>query len=48
MVKKEKEEEEEEKKEKEEEETRVSGCSHVHQPTLVTHLLSYHLSGLSA
>lgn len=46
MVKKEKDEEEEEKKE--EEEARVSGCSHVHQPTLVTHFLSYHLSGLSA
>lgn len=39
MVTKEKEEEEEKKKE-EEEEARVSGCSHVHQPTLVTHFLS--------
>lgn len=50
MVKKEKEEEEEERKEEEEEEeaAMVSGCSHVHQPTLVTHFLSYHLSGLSA
>lgn len=36
MVMKEKEEEEEEKKE----EARVSGCSHIHQPTLVTHFLS--------
>lgn len=46
MVKKEKEEEEEEKKHKEE--ARVSGFSCVHQPTLVTHFLSFHLSGLSA
>ena len=44
------------KKEKEEEEeaaavavaARVPGCSHVHQPTSVTHLLSHHLSVLSA
>lgn len=50
MVKKEKEEEDEDEEEekKEEAEARVSGCSHVHQPTLVTHFLSYHLSVLSA
>lgn len=48
MVKKEKEEEDEEEEKKEEVEARVSGCSHVHQPTLVTLFLSYHLSVLYA
>lgn len=42
------EEEDEEEKEKELEAARVPGCSHVHQPALVTQFLSHHMPVLSA